>query len=179
MRRYSRLGPVVVTLWIGGLKVTHCEAEGTVPFVVQQSIPPLAAGDTRRLRTSSHCGRCVRCGQCELAPRKWQLPDVLDARGDDRGHRCTDCSRVSLSSRGCHRRHTFHWDGSGHPFVLIATAEVWLPRPGPPRTGSRSWLLLAVSRWRARSCSAPRWGVPRTLQSSLSSSGPVQSKTPP
>lgn len=33
MRRYSRLGPVVVTVWIGGLKVTHCEAEGTVPFV--------------------------------------------------------------------------------------------------------------------------------------------------
>lgn len=29
----TRLGLVIVTLWIGGLKVTHYEAEGIVPFV--------------------------------------------------------------------------------------------------------------------------------------------------
>src|SRR5690242_9688903 len=29
----TRLGLVVVTVWIGGLKVTHYEAEGVVPFV--------------------------------------------------------------------------------------------------------------------------------------------------
>ena len=31
----TRLGLVIVTLWIGALKVTQYEAEGIVPFVAQ------------------------------------------------------------------------------------------------------------------------------------------------
>ena len=34
----TRLGLAVVTLWIGGLKVTHYEAEGVVPFVANSPL---------------------------------------------------------------------------------------------------------------------------------------------
>lgn len=34
----TRLGLVIVTLWIGGLKVTHYEAEGIVPFVANSPL---------------------------------------------------------------------------------------------------------------------------------------------
>jgi uncharacterized membrane protein YkgB len=49
----TRLGLVVVTLWIGGLKATHYEAEGVVPFVANSPLmswmlkTPAGYGDHR------------------------------------------------------------------------------------------------------------------------------------
>ena len=96
----TRVGLIVVLLWIGGLKAFRYEADGIVPFVANSPIMSFFYADPGQLQGPQEPGGRAGAGEPGVARGEPDLRVRLRAGVGDRPVRAAD----RACTRGCRRR---------------------------------------------------------------------------
>lgn len=149
----TRFGLVVVTLWIGCLKLPYDDTEGVVPVVSDSPFLrwPLKTPDGHEQQRTAQDAFYAASVSWHHANGTYLMSSMLG---------------VMIVAIGVLTAVGIHYPAAGVIGVILlavmnlvilsllgTTAELCVPAPGAaPLTGSRSWLLLAVSQRKARPC---------------------------